>query len=191
MNFTEAKARRAAGKSIRQFQAQVAHKQERLNALAFEGYDDAVGQLDVTDVKLTFNDLALDPIYTQVHVTAAVELTRTRYDEHLTDDDAERVARAAFDDGRSHLIHSDFDAAVTVTPVPDLSAVATDIETVLNFTAAIRLHFHVRVVMAELHEDVAALGFNIGPTTDPDDFQFVSRAQVRLNELHQVTPAAA
>lgn len=185
MNITEAKARRAAGKTIRQFEAQVAHKRDRLNTLVFKDYLDPIGRLDVTDISLTIIDhRSVGSGCWLVTVTAVVELSRFRYDEHLTDADVERVARTAFDAGRTYLVEEDFAAAVTETPAPDLAELRREIESVLNFIASDYSSFEVSVVIGALHEDVAALDFNIGPGADPEDFQFAPRAQERLDELH-------
>ena len=198
MNIIEAKARRAAGKAVRKFEAQVAHRRDALGSLIFEGYSDPFGRVDVTDVTLSVDGIDVSNPWSLVSVTAVVELSRTRHDEHLTDDDLERVARAAFDSGRTYLVEEDFAAAVTATPAPDLSALTDDIETVLNFMAPARVDFKVKVVIGALHEDVAALGFNVfyvfdafnivSPNT-AEDFGFAARAEDRLYELAQLAAA--
>lgn len=183
MNFTEVKARRAAGKTIRQFEAQVAHKRDRLNALVFSDFDDPIGRVDVTDVALSIDSLSVGAPWSVAEVTAVVELSRFRYDEHLTDADVESVARTAFDAGRAYLVEQDFEAAVTATPELDLTKLSRAIEDVLNFISSGYVNFEVNAVVGALYEDVAALGFNIA-SANPEDFTFASGAQNRLDELH-------
>lgn len=190
MNITEAKARRAAGKTIRQFEQQVAHKRDRLNALVFEDFDDPIGRVDVTDVTFAIESLSVGALWSVARVTAVVELSRFRYDEHLTDADVERVARTAFDAGRTYLVEDDFEAAVTATSEFDLTELSRTIEAVLNFISFGYVSFEVRVVVDALHEDVTALGFNIA-SANPEGFTFAPRAQARLDELHRLATVAA
>lgn len=188
MNIIEAKARRAAGKAVRKFEAQVAHRRDELGSLIFEGYSDPFGRVDVTDVTLSVDGIDVSNPWSLVSVTAVVELSRTRHDEHLTDDDLERVAQTAFGAGRTYLVEEDFAAAVTATPAPDLTELVSDILTVLNFTAPAQVDFKAQVVIGDLREDVAALGFNIA-SANPEDFTLATRAQARLDELHLLAAA--
>lgn len=182
MDITEAKTRRAAGKAIRAFEKQVAEKRDRAFIILDTGAD-PVGRIDATDITLRLDATEMTPVFPTVYVTATIEATRSRHDEHLADEDVDRVARAAYADGRTELVERDFLAAVTTTPTPVLDELTRDIKTILGWTTP-ELDFHVHVVVGEWTEDVAALGFNTW-TDYPEDFLFASRAQARLDQLHE------
>lgn len=182
MDINEAKTRRAAGKAIRAFEKQVADKRDR-KLVILDTHADPVGHIDATDIALRLDATEMTSPFPTVYITATIEATRTRYDEHLTDADVERVARAAYAEGRTELNEFDFGAAVTATPTPVLDELARDIKTILAWSTS-ELDFHVHVVIGEWTEDVAALGFTV-ESDFPEDYLFASRAQARLDQLHE------
>ncbi len=59
MNLIECQGSSSAGKTIRQFEQQVARKRDWLDALVFADFDNPTGRVDVTDVTLAIDSLSV------------------------------------------------------------------------------------------------------------------------------------